>query len=87
MKNENNERLPTWGLIAAALGNSSNKSSFANAFFKEFVEDQDENETSPPVFLSMKQVLENSIDQISEIRKNWHIAKKEFIELLNENKI
>ena len=35
VKNENNERLPTWGLIAAALGNSSNKSSFANAFFKE----------------------------------------------------
>ena len=84
VKNENNERLPTWGLIAAALGNSSNKSSFANAFFKEFVEDKDEKENSPPVFLSMKQVLENSINQFSEIRKNWHIEKKEFIELLNE---
>ena len=84
VKNENNERLPTWGLIAAALGNSSNKSVFANAFFKEFIEDIDENENSPPVFLSMKQVLENSIGKFSEIRKNWHTVKREFIELLDE---
>lgn len=66
--------MPAWGLVAAALGNSENRTKFINAFFRDNQED---------VFQSgepcdVKSFLEAASDD--SVQK-WQDAKQEFLDL------
>ncbi|MDW5429335.1 hypothetical protein R7J51_23685, partial [Acinetobacter baumannii] len=65
VQDENQKTIPAWGLIAAALGNSTNRRSFARAFFKEDHIAENDEEESKNSFISMKQILEDAIPHIS----------------------
>ncbi|RPE30713.1 AAA domain-containing protein [Acinetobacter sp. BIGb0102] len=81
---ENQRPIPTWGIIAAALGNSTNRKSFARAFFKEdHVPDKDE-ESGEDSFASMKQILEDAIPHVNSHRQEWSKTKCELLELIEQ---
>ncbi|MDS7928359.1 AAA domain-containing protein [Acinetobacter sp. V102_4] len=79
---ENQAIIPTWGIIAAALGNSTNRRSFARAFFKEDHVTESDDEDSKDSFVSMKQILEDAIPRTDIYRQEWHKAKNELLELI-----
>lgn len=84
VQDENQKTIPAWGLIAAALGNSTNRRSFARAFFKEDHIAENDEEESKNSFISMKQILEDAIPHISAYCRKWHTVKSELIELIEE---
>ncbi|QBQ15842.1 DEAD/DEAH box helicase [Acinetobacter haemolyticus] len=81
---ENQKTIPTWGLIAAALGNSANRRSFARAFFKDNHGTEDDKENDKDSFISMKQTLEAALPHINIYRREWNKVKTELLELIEQ---
>ncbi|MFU8926700.1 AAA domain-containing protein [Acinetobacter puyangensis] len=81
---ENQAPIPTWGLIAAALGNSANCRSFARAFFKEDHVTENDEEDGKDSFISMKQILEDAIPHVNTYRREWNKVKTELLELIEQ---
>jgi hypothetical protein len=98
VKDENKQPIEGWGVVAAALGNSINRFSFCQGFFREdqFLnkaekhnndeqEDTDENKSEPPELPpTIKQLLEEAVGCSSEYRAKWEKVKRDFLMLLSE---
>ncbi|ENX37573.1 DEAD/DEAH box helicase [Acinetobacter courvalinii] len=80
----NQKTIPTWGIIAAALGNSTNRKSFARAFFKEDHVTDNEEVSNKDSFVSMKQILEDAIPHVNSYRQEWNQTKRELLELIEQ---
>lgn len=104
IKDDNNKPIETWGLVAAVLGNSTNRKNFCWGFFREDKKETEKDQIdqskldgseptnlaprpdgkTPPseplgrTYLSIKQVLEQSIEEGKRWKQEWADAKGSF---------
>lgn len=101
IKDDDNKPIVTWGLIAAVLGNNTNRKSFCWGFFREDKKETEKDQIdqpkvdgsdptnleplpdgktppSEPTYLSIKQVLEQSIEEGQRWKQEWTDAKVSF---------
>jgi len=88
VKNEEGQAVPAWGLIAAALGNTGNRRSFAQGFFHEEHRQPQKAQKNIANPKSIKQVLEAAAQpaQYQQHQQDWRRAKQRFLELHDEFK-